>query len=162
MSLAEDSDSSKEAEDEDLSVSEETKDFPDNESLVMSDGDEWVETYPAEDCPSNDDPDHVVMEAVLEQDTSRLHVFSKLAKARVDKLAKELHRHLAWQSDPDLPRTSFLGGITKLAKMSGNERTGVLLLLLIILTMEHWAYFRRPVNKAKKKGKREGFGEWLS
>ena len=85
-----------------------------------------------------------VMDSVAEQVLSTHYVFNKDAKKRVDSLAKQLHRHLRWQSDKSLPRTSFPKGITKLTKMQGNERTGVLLVLLVILIMEHWAYWRIP------------------
>ena len=92
-----------------------------------------------------------VMAAITSDDTSRLQVFSKEAKKRVDMLARKLHRHLAWQSEKDLPRTTFPNGITKLTKMQGNERTGVLLLPLMILVMEHWACHGVPLGRNKKK-----------
>ena len=85
-----------------------------------------------------------VMKAVTTEVLSTHFVFNKKAKARVDELAKKLHRFLKWQSDKSLPRTSFPQGITKLTKMQGNERTGILLVLLIILVMEHWSYWRIP------------------
>jgi hypothetical protein len=146
----------RELEEEQVSVSGVNDGLSVEQSAVMSDGDEWVDTYPVEDFLVDSEQYDVVMDAVQEEETSRLHVFSKLAKERVDTLAKNLHRHLAWQSDPDLPRTSFPGGITKLTKMSGSERTGVLLLLLIILVMEHWAYCRLPVNNSNKKTEVKG------
>jgi hypothetical protein len=68
----------------------------------------------------------------------------------VDELARELHRHLKWQSDRTIPRTSFPGGITTLTKMQGNESTGVLLLLLLIFILEYWSDWRNPGRKGPK------------
>ena len=92
-------------------------------------------------------------------ETTRSYVFNAAARRRVDELAKELHRHLRWQSDVDLPRTTFPSGITKLAKLQGHERTGVLLILLIILTMEHWANWRRGRKENTLKPNEDGYLE---
>ena len=75
---------------------------------------------------------------------SRLKVFSATEKTRVDKIAKALHSHLRRQSDRDLPRTDFAkhGTVNGLAKMQGHERTGVLLVLLCVMVMDHWAHWR--------------------
>ena len=76
--------------------------------------------------------------------------FSAPAKAHVDEMARKLHQHLRWQSDKALPRTSFPNGITNLTKLQGNERSGVLLLLLLILIMDYWAEWRSRGNKPKR------------
>jgi hypothetical protein len=91
--------------------------------------------------------DEDVMSVLDEKEFSKLHVFSIAAKTRIDDLARDLHKHLRWQSEERLPRTSFYHGITKLTKMQGHERTGVLLVLLIILVMDHCAFFRLPRNR---------------
>ncbi len=91
-----------------------------------------------------------VMKAVTQEDASSRNVFSKKAKGRVDDLAKKLHKYLRWQSDKDLPRTSFPSGITNLSKMQGNERSGVLLILLIVLVMDHWAFYSQRRKGAVK------------
>lgn len=105
--------------------------------------------------------DEDVMEAIGEEDLSHLNVFSKESKKRVDKVAWQLHRHLRWQSDKGIPRTSYPSGITTLTKMQGNERTGVALLLLIILITDYWADWRRsghPQHKNKTpKGDSPGY-----
>ncbi len=99
-----------------------------------------------------------VMKAMTHEDASSRNVFSKKAKGRVDELAKKLHRYLRWQSDGDLPRTSFPSGITNLSKMQGNERSGVLLILLIVLVLDHWALYRRR-GKGAIKPTEEGYFE---
>ena len=88
-----------------------------------------------------DESDGEILE-VEAGDLSTHNVFSQRAKIRVDDLARKLHRHLKWQSDKGLPRTTFPNGITHLSKLQGNERSGVLLMLLIIMVMEHWALWR--------------------
>ena len=98
------------------------------------------------------------MEAVKQEDASSRNIFNKKAKERVDMLAKQLHRYLRWQSDDDLPRTSFPNGITNLSKMQGNERSGVLLILLIVLIMDHWALYRRT-DKGAVKSNQPGYFE---
>ena len=99
-----------------------------------------------------------VMEALKQEDASSRNIFNKKAKERVDMLAKQLHRYLRWQSDGDLPRTSFPNGITNLSKMQGNERSGVLLILLIVLIMDHWALYRRT-DKGAVKSNQPGYFE---
>lgn len=93
-----------------------------------------------------------VMKAIGDKELGKLYVFNKQAKMRVDQMAKGLHRHLKWQSDRGLPRTSYPSGITKLTKMQGNERTGVALLLLVILISDYWADWRRTNDPVYKKG----------
>jgi hypothetical protein len=74
---------------------------------------------------------------------SVLLVFNKKAKMRVDLLSRRLHRYLRWQSESNLPRTAFNQGITSLVKMQGAERTGVLIVLFLIMVMEHWGDYER-------------------
>jgi len=92
--------------------------------------------------------------------TNLRRVFNDQAKARVDKIAKQLHKYLRWQSDGDLPRTGFPQGITQLTKMQGSERTGVLLILFLIMILEHWANWRRENRREKKRNKRGGHS-WI-
>ena len=75
---------------------------------------------------------------------SKFKVFSAVERRRVDNLAKGLHRHFRRQSDRALPRTDFAkhGTANGLAKMQGHERTGVLLVLLCVMVMDHWAFWR--------------------
>jgi hypothetical protein len=75
-------------------------------------------------------------------------VFNQKAKERVDLLAKKLHRYLRWQSETNLPRTAFMHGITSLVKMQGAERTGVLIVLFLIMLMEHWGEYERAKGEA--------------
>ena len=82
---------------------------------------------------------------------SKMGIFTGKAVERIDNLAKRLHRHLRWQSEKRLPRTTFSHGISTICKMSGNERTGVLLLLLIILVMEHWSHWAKLGRNGKLK-----------
>ena len=103
-----------------------------------------------EEDEGEDEETAEVMEALNESDTSRNNVFNKEAMQRVDTMAKQLHRYLKWQSDKGLPRTSFPRGITSLTKMQGNERSGVVLILLIILIMDYWAAFLSPNKKSLK------------
>ncbi|MGL5935122.1 MAG: hypothetical protein ACRCZI_05820, partial [Cetobacterium sp.] len=79
---------------------------------------------------------------------SVLLVFNKKAKMRVDLLSRRLHRYLRWQSESNLPRTAFNQGITSLVKMQGAERTGVLIVLFLIMVMEHWGDYEKD-PKAK-------------
>jgi hypothetical protein len=74
---------------------------------------------------------------------SVLLVFNKKAKMRVDHLSRKLHRYLRWQSETNLPRTAFNQGITSLVKMQGAERTGVLIVLFLIMIMEHWGDYEK-------------------
>ena len=101
--------------------------------------------------------DRIVMEAMDEKDTTRNNVFNSDAKERVDGLARKLHRFLRWQSEKRLPRTSFPRGITSLTKMQGNERSGVILILLLILIMDYWAAARAPATKKVFKSKEDGY-----
>ena len=82
---------------------------------------------------------------------SKFNVFSAVERKRVDGLVKILHGHLRRQSDRDLPRTDFAkhGTVNGLAKMQGHERTGVLLVLLCVMVMDHWALWRAG-GKAKR------------
>jgi hypothetical protein len=77
-------------------------------------------------------------------------VFGKKALERVDKLAKQLHSYLRWQSDKSMPRTSFSRGITKLPKLQAHERSGVLLILMVIMVLDHWAYWRLSEKEQKR------------
>ena len=114
----------------------------DDESLADSEEGDFVETY-VDVCDGDE-----VVEAMEAADLANTNVFSDAAMANVDRVARELHYHLRWQSEKNLPRTGFHHGITKLAKMSGNERTGVLLVLLLVLVMDHWGHWRRPPKSA--------------
>lgn len=78
-----------------------------------------------------------------QREESKQGVFSKSMCTWVDEMAKKLHLQLRWQSARDMPRLSFPHGITNLAKMTGSERTGVLLLLLLILCIENVEYEMR-------------------
>jgi len=55
----------------------------------------------------------------------------------VDDQCKKLHKQIRWQSDDEMPRTNFPHGIASLSKMTGNERTGVLLQLLLIMCIDN-------------------------
>ena len=81
----------------------------------------------------------------IRKNAAPFRVFNAKAKERVDKLAKKLHRYLRWQSERGLPRTSFPQGITSLTKMQGSERTGVLIVLFLIMILEHWGNWRPMV-----------------
>ena len=104
---------------------------------------EEEEDEESDDAESVIDGRGEVMEEHSAINQSTRFVFNKKACIRVDVMAKQLHRHLQWQSEKRLPRTTFSKGITRLSKMAGNERTGALLLLLIILVMDHWSLWRR-------------------
>jgi hypothetical protein len=86
--------------------------------------------------------------AEVKKKGSSLLVFNKKAKMRVDLLSRRLHRYLRWQSETNMPRTAFNQGITSLVKMQGAERTGVLIVLFLIMIMEHWGDYERD-PKAK-------------
>ena len=132
-----------EAESEDESEDE----AEDEEEDGDSDGsEEEVELSEEEPGPQ----DRNVMEAINEKETTRNNVFNSQAKERVDDLARQLHRFLRWQSEKRLPRTSFPRGITTLTKMQGNERSGVILILLLILIMDYWAAARAPAKTVFK------------
>ena len=88
-----------------------------------------------------------VMKALSGKEKSRKNVFTKTEKERVDDTAKLLHRHLIWQQSDGTPRTSFPHGISNLTKLQGHERTGILLVLLIVFVREHWAF---SYSKKKK------------
>ena len=92
-----------------------------------------------------------VMDTVTEEELSKHRVFNTDAKHRVDETVKKLHQHLKWQSDRALPRLNFPNGITTLTKMQGNERTGVVLLLLIVFVMDYWAEWRCDGDKIPPK-----------
>ena len=66
-------------------------------------------------------------------------------------MTKTLHHSLKWQSDDKLPRTTFPNGITKLAKLQGHERTGVLLILLLILVIDYTHLFNEVYDEDTKK-----------
>ena len=110
-----------------------------------------------EDKDEDEEDTLEVMETLTENDTSRNNVFNKEAMHRVDALAKQLHLFLKWQSDKGLPRTSFPRGITSLTKMQGNERSGVILILLIILIMDYWAASRQAPTKKPLKSDDNGY-----
>ncbi|MGL5719780.1 MAG: hypothetical protein ACRCYP_03170, partial [Alphaproteobacteria bacterium] len=81
-------------------------------------------------------------------DESKQGVFTKSMCTWLDNMAKTLHLQLRWQSDKNMPRLSFPQGISHLTKMTGNERTGVLLIMLLILCMESVEYeFARDKQK---------------
>jgi hypothetical protein len=82
----------------------------------------------------------------VEHGSANRKVFNKKAKERVDLLAKQLHRYLRWQSETNLPRTAFNHGITSLVKLQGAERTGVLIVLFIIMIMEHWGDYEKNLE----------------
>jgi hypothetical protein len=67
-------------------------------------------------------------------------VFSKSMCTWLDGMAKKLNLQLRWQSDKNMPRLSFPHGITNLTKMTGSERTGVLLIMLLVLCIESVEY----------------------
>ena len=117
------------------------------DSEEEEDGSEDEEEDSEEEVVDDDQP-----QTVAEDMISTNSVFTDKAKQQVDATARKLHRFLKWQSDKDLPRTAFPRGITNLAKMQGNERTGVLVLLLIIMIMDHWSFWRlqRPKGGASK------------
>ena len=102
----------------------------------------------------NSSDDSIVYIPSVLPTTNLRRVVNDQAKARVDKIAKQLHKYLRWQSDGDLPRTGFPQGITQLTKMQGSERTGVLLILFLIMILEHWANWRRK-NRKKIPGTKE-------
>ena len=101
---------------------------------------------------------------------SKFKVFSAVERKRVDNLAKALHRQFRRQSDRNLPRTDFAkhGTANGLAKMQGHERTGVLLVLLCVMVMDHWARWRhkraskKPVPKGEHGSIEEGMGDLAS
>jgi hypothetical protein len=121
-----------------LELSVEDPDFEasDDEELVIDNSVLGNDGYYTSD-------ESVVYEPSPEPPTNHRKVFNDQAKARVDKISKQLHKYLRWQSDDRLPRTSFSHGITQLTKMSGSERTGVLLILFLIMIIEHWESWRR-------------------
>jgi hypothetical protein len=114
-----------------------------DEMSVASDDDEFI----LNDLPSNSGDEGSVLDPndVMHSSANR-KVFNKKAKDRVDLLAKRLHRYLRWQSETNLPRTAFGHGITSLVKLQGAERTGVLIVLFIIMIMEHWGDFEKNVD----------------
>ena len=71
----------------------------------------------------------------------------------MDSQCKKLHKQLRWQSDEELPRTNFPTGISSLAKMTASERSGVLLMILIVVCVDnvHFA-MRKDTQKKVKKG----------
>ena len=116
----------------------------------------------AEVSSDEDESGDVVEEVIFDPsdlETTRSYVFNAAARRRVDQIAKELHDHLRWQSDRNLPRTTFPSGLTKLAKMQAHERTGVLLVLLLILVLEHWANWRRNKKENTLKPDEDGYLE---
>ena len=126
--------------------SEEEEESEDESEEETEDSDEEVQTAEGN-----------VMRAIEEKDITRNNVFNNDAKERVDVLAKKLHRYLKWQSDKGLPRTSFPRGITTLTKMQGNERSGVIVILLLILIMDYWAASRKPADKRGLKSTEDGY-----
>ena len=83
-------------------------------------------------------------EEVVEEETEgddvqkKIHVFSgKIMEQRIDNDARTFHQLLKWQSDKDLPRTNFPHGITKMSYMQAHERTGILLVFLIVLVTDY-------------------------
>ncbi len=133
------------------------EDDDDDDDEDDDDKDEDNDDDEDDDEDEDNDEEVEVMEALTETDTSRNNVFNKEAMQRVDALAKQLHRFLKWQSDKGLPRTSFPRGITSLTKMQGNERSGVILILLIILIMDYWAASRGPPSKKSLKADDNGY-----
>ena len=93
--------------------------------------------------------------AVYEQpdviDYSKRGIFGRDLANRLDRKCAQLHQQLRWQSDTDMPRTSFPTGVASLAKMTGAERTGVLLLVLLVICMDNVQnHARRDKNWDKK------------
>ena len=88
--------------------------------------------------------DEVVVDVLAEdQDLasrSKRGVFTPTMCNWIDKMAKGLHKQLRWQSETNMPRTTFNHGVSSLTKMTGSERTGVLLILLLILCIESVEY----------------------
>ena len=77
------------------------------------------------------------------EDYSARGIFGKNQCIKIDQRCKELNEELRWQSCTDRPRTTFPTGISSLSKMTANERTGVLLMLVIILVMDGVHYDER-------------------
>lgn len=83
-------------------------------------------------------------------DQSKRGIFDKQQCSMIDETCKQLHKQLRWQSQTDLPRTNFYTGLTNLSKMTGDERTGVLLVMLLILCIDSCQNeFRRCNTKSK-------------
>ena len=54
---------------------------------------------------------------------------------------------MVWQWNEGMPRLAFGKGISSLAKLQGHERTGVVLVLFLILIMDYWSHHYSPRNK---------------
>ena len=99
-----------------------------------------------------------------QNEKSTIGILTKKTADWVDAQCKELHKQLRWQSDKDMPRTSFPTGISCLAKMTGNERTGVLLLLLLVVCIDnthHWAKCGQKASKRKFSPHETGYLVWI-
>ena len=103
-----------------------------------------------------------VLVAVAPEDESKRGVFGPKECEMIDSKCSELHKQLRWQSDTDMPRTSFPVGLTSLAKMTGSERTGVLLVLLLILCMDSYEYEIKRSENPDYQFKKRNHAGWLS
>ena len=86
------------------------------------------------------------------QDYSIRGIFDKGNCEKIDQRCKELNAQLRWQSARDLPRTNFPTGISSISKMTGSERNGVLLMLLLIITMDS-AAFENRIQRSRDLGR---------
>ena len=83
-------------------------------------------------------------EAPEDQELGPRYIFGPSQRDLLDNLSRKVHKYLRWQSERSLPRTNFPQGICSLVKMTHNERTGVLLVLLLILCMDNMeCYYRK-------------------
>lgn len=99
-----------------------------------------------------DTEDSMVFQPPEEQDYSTRGIFDKKTCERIDQRCKALNNELRWQSDTEIPRTNFPTGISSLAKMTGNERNGVLLMLLLVITMDS-ANYQNKVEQSRALGR---------
>jgi hypothetical protein len=106
----------------------------------------------------NSDDSSVLDPVAVTEETTRNRIFNPKSCARLDEIVMRLHKHLRWQSDQGLPRTAFPLGVCSIAKMEGHERSGVLLLMLITMVMEHWAAWRKSNMKGSDKLKHDQGG----
>jgi hypothetical protein len=120
----------------------------DNGEEDASDDETFLEIAESSVCEMASEEGSVLDPDEVKKKGSVLLVFNKKAKMRVDLLSRKLHRYLRWQSETNLPRTAFNQGITSLVKMQGAERTGVLIVLFLIMIMEHWGDYEKD-PKAK-------------
>ena len=123
-------------------------------------GDDWV--FASDEAIPDEE---VVYKSPEEQEMSTRGIFSSSQCDVVDAKCKELHKQLRWQSDTTMPRTNFPTGIASLSKMTGDERSGVLLLLLLVICMDNhhnWINRNLPgrsIDRKFKKGE-PGYLVW--